>query len=527
MSDHTDGVSPSENEILTQLSKILRSQVIRDSAMLRNFLSFIVKETLKPQGIHLKQYSIAVHAFNRSPDFDPTSDPIVRIQASRLRRILEQYYKEEGLADPVIIDLPKGSYVPIFKYSDKKDQMRSLESDKSDDLSYSIAVRSLKNLSPGEKMELISEGFSEEIMMELSRYSHIQVIRLADEESQASGSAMARFYLEGSVQSVEKMIKISIYVTDSFNHQLIYSFQDKINIEKDNLFRIQEEVAAALARQISGIYGIISRKLHQESNCDNITSTKAYVTFIHYYRYDKNPTEKDAIDLTQKLTVLLQKEPFFAPGYAILANLYADSFALGLDRKNLEIAISHAEKAVELQPNNQICQSYHGYTLMLADRIKEAMVYFDKAISINPNGHYYLGTIGWCYCMMGQLERGYEMISKSIGFDFQYPKWLHMGTFLYYLDRRQYDKMYHEAIRMDQLSFHWSPLLKLVAYHHISLKKEANKQFDLLCNINPDFVNRPLEYIESIIKSKALSNTIYNAFCSVSESANHIRVLRK
>jgi hypothetical protein len=129
--------------------------------------------------------------------------------------------------------------------------------------------------------------------------------------------------------------------------------------------------------------------------------------------------------------------------------------------------------------------------------------------------------------MMGQLERGYEMISKSIGFDFQYPKWLHMGTFLYYLDRRQYDKMYDEAIRMDQLNFHWSPLLKLVAYHHISLKKEANKQFDLLCNINPDFVNRPLEYIESLIKSKALSNTIYNAFCSVSESANHIRVLRK
>jgi hypothetical protein len=97
MSDHMDGVSPSENEILIQLAKILRSQVIRDSAMLRNFLSFIVKETLKPQGIHLKQYSIAVHAFNRSPDFDPTSDPIVRIQASRLRRILEQYYKEEGL----------------------------------------------------------------------------------------------------------------------------------------------------------------------------------------------------------------------------------------------------------------------------------------------------------------------------------------------------------------------------------------------------------------------------------------------
>jgi adenylate cyclase len=527
MNDHMDGIIPSENEILSQLSRILRSQVLRDSGMLRNFLSFIVKETLNPEGILLKQYSVALHAFNRPPDFDPTTDPIVRIQASRLRRILEQYYREEGLADPVIIDLPKGSYVPIFKYSDKKDQTTPLEFYNSEEISYSIAIKSLKNLTPGEDTQLIVEGFTEEIMMELSRYSHIQVIRLAEEESQISGSAMARFYLEGSMRFAEKKVKISIGVNDTFNHQLIWSFQRKIDFENNDLIKIQEDVASAVATQISGIHGIICRKLYQESNWDNIHSTQAYVTFIHYHKYDKNPTEKSAIDLTKKLTALLQKEPLFAPGYAILANLYADSFALGLDRKNLEKAISNGEKAVELQPDNQMCQAYFGFALMLDDRIEEAELHLDKAISLNPNGLYHFGSVGWCYCMMGQLDKGFEMIRRSIGIDFQYPKWFHIGTILYYLEKKQYDKILHEANKMNQLEFHWTPLLKLVAYYHLPLKEEADKQFNILCSINPDFVNRPIEYIEVLIKSKAISSEIYKAFCSISRSANHNPVLRK
>ena len=527
MNNHLNSEIPDENEIREQLSSVLRSQVLRDSEMLRNFLSFIVNETLKPKGIRLKQYSIAFHAFNRSADFDPTADPIVRIQASRLRRILEQYYREEGVADPVIILLPKGSYVPVFTYANNKEPMPSFATNHSEEVNYTIAVKPLRNLSPAEDSKLITEGFTEEIMMELSQYSHIQVIRLAEEESQRSGVAMARFYLEGSMRFVEKIVKISIGVTDSFNHQLIWSFQEKVDIENDDLIKIQEDVAAAVALQISGIQGIICKKLYQESNWDQIRSTQAYVTFIHYHRYDKNPSQKSAIDLVKKLTALLQKEPSFAPGHAILANLYGDAFALGLDRKDLAEAISHAEKAVELQPNNRICQAYYGYALMLDDRIEDAVVHFEKAISLNPNGLYLIGLVGWSYCMMGRLEKGYEMIRRSMDIDFQYPKWLHMGICLYHLDDKQYDKMLLEATKMDQLDFHWIPLLKLVAYYHLFLKDEADKQFKILCNTHPDFVNRPVDYIKCLVKSEALSSEIYNVFSSVSETAHHISILGK
>lgn len=63
---------------------------------------------------HIKGYTIATEVFGRKEDFDQTTDPIVSVEACRLRRALEHYYLVAGLQDPVRIDIPKGSYVPTF-----------------------------------------------------------------------------------------------------------------------------------------------------------------------------------------------------------------------------------------------------------------------------------------------------------------------------------------------------------------------------------------------------------------------------
>ncbi len=83
-----NSTSPSKQEVLSQLSEILRNAVFKKADMLRNFLSFIVREQTKEEGMVLKEYNIAVHAFGRNENFDPSSNPIVRIQAGRLRKKL-------------------------------------------------------------------------------------------------------------------------------------------------------------------------------------------------------------------------------------------------------------------------------------------------------------------------------------------------------------------------------------------------------------------------------------------------------
>jgi hypothetical protein len=96
------------------LQRVLASRDFRNSERKRRFLKFVVQETLAGRADRIKAYSIALDAFDRDPSFNPGADPVVRIEAGRLRRCLEHYSLAEGAADRIRITIPKGSYVPHF-----------------------------------------------------------------------------------------------------------------------------------------------------------------------------------------------------------------------------------------------------------------------------------------------------------------------------------------------------------------------------------------------------------------------------
>ena len=115
-------IGPTKGEIEAQLASILASRHFRQARSLEKFLTFVVGRSLIGETDRLKEISIGIEVFRRPRDFDPRIDTVVRVQAANLRRKLAEYYQEEGLDDRVLIDLPKGHYVPTFQYrSLKKD----------------------------------------------------------------------------------------------------------------------------------------------------------------------------------------------------------------------------------------------------------------------------------------------------------------------------------------------------------------------------------------------------------------------
>jgi tetratricopeptide (TPR) repeat protein len=102
------------DDIHKQLERICASSAFRGSLRLTRFLRFTVETTLAGKSDTIKAYTIAVEALDRGSDFNPESDPIVRVEAGRLRRALERYYTQVGRDDAVAIDLPRGTYVPVF-----------------------------------------------------------------------------------------------------------------------------------------------------------------------------------------------------------------------------------------------------------------------------------------------------------------------------------------------------------------------------------------------------------------------------
>ena len=106
---------PGDHEIRAALERVSGSTYFRGSLRLTAFLRHVVERQLAGRGAEIKSYTIAVEALGRESSFEPEADPIVRVEAVRLRHALALYYGGAGSGDPISIDLPRGSYVPRFR----------------------------------------------------------------------------------------------------------------------------------------------------------------------------------------------------------------------------------------------------------------------------------------------------------------------------------------------------------------------------------------------------------------------------
>lgn len=118
-----EGKSPAENgasvesatramELREQVERIAASSTFRNAHLLQCFLRFINNKTLDGHAEQISELTIGLEVFGRRADFDPSVDTIVRTQAYRLRQKLKEYYDREGASDHLIIEIPKGHYIP-------------------------------------------------------------------------------------------------------------------------------------------------------------------------------------------------------------------------------------------------------------------------------------------------------------------------------------------------------------------------------------------------------------------------------
>ena len=114
--DTTVGALP-RNQCQQQVQKVLQSSSFHNASMLQQLLRYLAQKTVDPSAETLKEYTIGVEALGRPRDFDPKVDPIVRVQIHRLRQKLKEYYDSDGLHDAIVIEIPKGQYLPFFESS--------------------------------------------------------------------------------------------------------------------------------------------------------------------------------------------------------------------------------------------------------------------------------------------------------------------------------------------------------------------------------------------------------------------------
>lgn len=258
------GLSPTD--IRDQLDRVLGHRDFEATQRMRDFLRFAVEETLAGRAHRLKGKTIARQVFGRGPDFDPAHDPVVRVQAGRLRRALERYFFLAGERDPVRIDIPKGAYVPVFS---RQPPSRTRVSDQVDVDPQparalpgpTISVEPLwDHLGSADQLFLLN-GVCEELVQALNRFRDLVAFPCAAALPLGGGGLLprhprrevaARFSLMCSVRGDSEAVKVMTQLTDGTTGELAWSEAWKVDREAARSIRTHEEIARKVVGSIAG-----------------------------------------------------------------------------------------------------------------------------------------------------------------------------------------------------------------------------------------------------------------------------------
>ena len=500
--------SPADEEIQKQLRRILGSPDFHATDQQREFLKFVVTETLAGRSHEIKGYTVATRVFGRREDFNQAIDPIVSIQANKLRRALERYYLTAGKQDSIHIDILKGTYVPTFSEQTGIESDTTVLSRKSPVASFegswpSVLIRPFQNLTGDSTINHWAVGLATELATEINRYQEIRVpIYGSEGVGKRACDSVVRFVIHGNVQKDMTGIKVTVNLVDTSTNMQIWGDSHHCDFEAAQLISFQEEVSKAVICKISCEDGIISKTLSVESREKPPHDLKTYEAILRYYEYNQTFTPKNFLRAMKALTIAADNDPECGQVLSILGRLHANIYSLELPgyETALEKAVAFAEKGVRLNPDNQRARTILGFVRMLDNEIQGALAETERALDLNPNSLLFADSIGYLMTLLGEWERGPAMIRKAMKLNPYYKPVVHYALWMDCLRQEEYERAHLETQCLIIPSFFWDPLAKAATLGQLGRYEEGEQFVKTLLKLKSDFPSRGRILIKHYIK---------------------------
>ena len=496
------------DRIRRQLQRILASPTFQATEAQKAFLTFVVKKTLSGKSGEIKGYTVATQVFGRRGDFDQATDPIVSIQANKLRRALEHYYLTSGNKDAIRIKIPKGSYVPTFSEQVSTPLSTAHRASKHDLARFesawpTVVVRPFQNLTGKPDLDFMAIGMATELATEITRFQDIRVlIHRPESRRQRAEDMGARFAIDGSIREDATGIKVTIQLIDLATHTQIWVDTNESEFRADRVIAFQEDVARVIAVKICGEYGVIARQMSIESKNIPPSDLKTYEAILCYYAFNASFSKVTFFKALQALEQAIVKEPEKGIAWSMLARLYATNHSLELFDADtpLDKAEAFAEKGVELDPANQRARVIMSYVLLLKNDLPYGLAEATRAISLNPNSLIMMAELGYLLTLLGDWKRGPALIRKAILNNPYYDVTVHNALWLDWMHRRDYENAYAETLKSRTPLLFWDPLIKAVSLSLLGRLNKGRKAVNDLLKLKPDFSTRGRILIKHYIK---------------------------
>jgi TolB-like protein len=503
--------------IREQVERICSSNELRAKHLLCRLLRFLVEETLAGREEKLKGYTIGVELFKREGDFDPVQDPMVRIHAGRLRRMLKLYYLEAGRNDPVKIEIPKGKYIPVFLSNtftaDRQGTDQRLL--RKQPFEPTVAILPFKNLTGNPEKDYFALGFSEELSVELTKFEDLIVyngIPSSDsgdpnqEIMQHFSASGIRFIIEGSVQLDETRVKVLVKLSDTIERQQIWAERYTRELSLTNLVEIQENITQEIAGELGSEYGIILQQLTADARRIKPGILDTYDAILKFYYYEAHHTSEAAMQAKMALEEAIRKEPDSGMAIAMLAALHAQRYQLDLPgaEESYPKMAELADKALQLDPNSLIVRIVYIYKYFVINDEERFFRETENCLSLCPKSPVRLGAIGFYLSLYGDWERGKDILDKVMHGNLRFPRFFYGATTLYHYRLKRFIEALEEANQYDVPALFWGPMLRAAVLSQLNRGEAARAQIDHLKQLKPDFEKKARYLISRYVKEEDL-----------------------
>lgn len=365
---------------------------------------------------------MGVEVFGKPGSFDPRNDPIVRVQARRLRSRLTSYYQEEGQDDEIVTELPKGGYAPTF--SERPGAVLKGRSLTATLVSQNtVVVLPFEDHSPGGDLDHVCRGMSQEIIHALAKIETIRVVAwdlpLSVGTSLTSREAADRLHaatvISGSIRASGDDLRITVNIVDTVSGSYLWS--EALDRKDENLIRIQEDVAHAVVEQFQSEQPAVFRKPTRRA----LESVTAYNLTLRGRHHLDRRTEASLFRAVELFESALEEDADYAAAHAGLADAYGLLTHYGVipPVEAWTKAAAYAASAVLL--DDTLAESHTTLAHVKSTQDwdwKGAEREFQRAIKLDPHyataRHWYAMS---CLAPLGRLDEALEQMLLAQALD--------------------------------------------------------------------------------------------------------------
>ena len=458
-----------DQAVREQLERILTSATFQQCDRLKRFLSFIVLETIAGRRTELKEYVIGVHVFGKEDSFDPRTDPIVRVQARRLRAKLVRYYRDEGPVEEVIVELPKGGYAPAFKRREtpvlvKRSISAALVSRNT------VALQPFTDLSVEHDLDYFCRGVRDEIVHRLSMFSSLRI--LASDEGQARGEKTnAAMIIGGSVRRSGDRLRVTAQLVDGASG--CYLWSESIDAVTADVFAAQERVAEAIVKKLEPEVGNEGHWTASRRPSENLAAHNLYLQGRYHLNQRTEEGLRRALDFFEKALV---EDAQYALAHAGLADAYGLLSHYGVfgPAEVWSKAASSAATAVMLDAASAEAHTSLAHVKSTQDwDWAGSERAFQRAIGLDPRyataHHWYAMS---CLAPLGRLDEALDEMTAAQSID-PVSSIVARDLAVIHFYRRDFETALEQCDHTIELNSHFAP-----AYWILGVIQEQRQDFD-------------------------------------------------